>query len=80
MAGPKISLAQQLEEAERELEQRAKVYPRLVGSGAMRQSVADFHVNRMKAVAETLRWLQANETAIKARLDRAAALEEETHA
>lgn len=62
----KFSLAAQIEEVERELEYRAKVYPRIVSSRAMTQSVSDMHVDRMKAVLATLRWLQANETDVRA--------------
>ena len=42
----KFSLAAQIEEIDRELE---KVYPSLVKSRGMRQSVADFHVARLTA-------------------------------
>lgn len=68
----KISLAQQIEELERELHMRADVYPRLVRSGKMRQSIADYQIERMKAALETLRWLQTNEAAIKAKVGNAA--------
>ena len=61
----KFSLQAQIEEVQRELEQRAKVYPSLVKSRGMRQSVADFHVARMEAVKATLLWLQQNETEIR---------------
>ena len=61
----KFSIDQQIEEVERELALRAKVYPRQVSSGTMRQSIADFHVARMQAVLTTLRWLRDHETEIK---------------
>jgi hypothetical protein len=32
----------------------------------MRSSEVEFHITRMKAVLTTLRWLQANETTIRA--------------
>lgn len=62
---PKVSLAQQFEEVEREIKLREGVYPRQVSSGKMRQSVADYHLERMRAVAKTLRWLILNEEKIK---------------
>ena len=60
-----ISLAQQIEEIEREIKMRVGVYPRQVSSGKMRQSVADYHMERMKAVLRTLEWLRENEAEIK---------------
>ena len=60
-----ISLAQQIEEVEREIALRERVYPHQVASGKMRQSVADYHLDRMRAVFRTLTWLQENEEAIK---------------
>ncbi len=56
-----ISLAQQIEEVERELGLRKGVYARAVASGKMRQSVADYHMQRLRAVLETLQRLQAIE-------------------
>jgi len=55
-----MSLAQQIEEVERELKLRREVYPRMIAKGALRQSVADYHMQRMQAVLETLRRLQEN--------------------
>lgn len=60
-----VSLAQQIEEVEREIALRKRVYPHQVSSGKMRQSVADYHLGRMQAVYRTLLWLQENEEAIK---------------
>lgn len=65
----KFSLSQQIEEVERELGQRRNVYPRLVSSGKMRQSIADYQTERLEAVKRTLEWLRDNEEAIKAHLD-----------
>jgi len=62
----KISLAQQIDEIDRELGQRAKVYPRLVASGKLRQSHADFQVDRLKAARATIVWMAENEQAIRA--------------
>lgn len=50
----KFSLGQQLEEVERELALRKRVYPSMVARGQMRESLADYHVARMEAVRETL--------------------------
>lgn len=68
----KLSLHAQIEEVEREIALRKSVYPRLVASGKMRESVAELHTQRMQAVADTLRWLEANEATIKAKVETAA--------
>lgn len=68
-----FSLNQQIEEVERELDQRSRVYPRLISTGKLRQSIADYQVGRMEAVKRTLEWLRDNETAIKATLGKDAA-------
>jgi hypothetical protein len=62
------SLSAQIEEVEREILLRGRVYPHQVASRKMRQSVADMHLDRMRAVLRTLEWLRANETAIKAKV------------
>jgi hypothetical protein len=67
-AGPKISLAQQIEEVDRELALRKDVYEVAVSKAKMRRAVADYHMGRMVAVRNTLAWLQANEALIKQRL------------
>jgi hypothetical protein len=54
-----FSLREQIEEVERELALRARVYPGQVRMGKMRQSIADYHMNRMRAVRDTLMQLQA---------------------
>lgn len=64
MANP-ISIGAQIEEAEREIRLREGVYQRQVSSGKMRQSVADMHLERMRAILRTLQWLQANEETIR---------------
>jgi hypothetical protein len=53
-----FSLAQQIEEVERELKLRERVYPNLVRKLEMRQSIADYHMARMQAVLETLMALE----------------------
>ncbi len=49
------TLQQQIAEVERELRQRAHVYPRLIGSGKMTRTKADWHTTLMQAVLETLK-------------------------
>lgn len=66
--GIKLSLASQIAEIDRELGQRKLVYPRLVASRGMRQSLADLQIAHLVAVRDTLIWLQANEALIKHRL------------
>jgi hypothetical protein len=61
----KFSLAQQIEEVQRELGLRENVYARLVIKGEMRQAVADYHLERMQAALKSLKWLQRHETKIK---------------
>ena len=64
----KISIAQQIEEVDRELALRKRVYPVEVSRGRMRKSIADYHVARLEAVRNTLAWLQANEAKIEGAL------------
>jgi hypothetical protein len=59
------SLSMQLEEVEYELRMREAVYPRLVTRKTLRESEAKFHIERMEAVAKTLRWLIVNQDEIK---------------
>jgi hypothetical protein len=61
----KISLAQQIEEVDRELKMRAAVYPRQVTSGKLRQGEADYQIERLEAVRDTLNWLAKHEKRIK---------------
>ena len=44
-----FSLTSQIEEVDRELEQRKAVYPSLVASRSMRQSIAEFQITRGRA-------------------------------
>lgn len=64
----KFSLSAQISEINRELSQRAKVYPPLIAKGKLRKSEADYHVAAMTAVRDTLQWLSENELLIKQRL------------
>ena len=62
----KVSLQSQIAAVQREIGQRQKVYPRLVGKGTLRQSEADLLIEHMRAVEATLLWFQSNETEIRA--------------
>jgi hypothetical protein len=50
----KISLRAQLEEVERELKLRQRVYAHQISVGKMRMSVAEYHMLRLRAVKRTL--------------------------
>lgn len=56
----RISIDQQIEELETELKIRADVFPRLVRTHKMRQSVADFRNERLNAAITSLKWLKEN--------------------
>jgi hypothetical protein len=60
----KVSLAQQIEEVEREIALREDVYKRKY-TGRDR-SRGEFHLARMRAVLATLQWLAAEEATIRA--------------
>ena len=49
-----IDLEHQIKCVDRELKQRARVYPRLVAKGSMTQQQAEYEVEAMKAVRATL--------------------------
>jgi hypothetical protein len=59
-----IPIAQQLEEVQREIALREREYPRQVASGEMRQSVAVYRMECMRAVLRALEWLRDNQAAI----------------
>jgi len=60
-----VSLNQQIDEVKRELSKRDEVYPHQVATGKLRQSIADFQMERMRAVLRTLEWLQKYESQIR---------------
>lgn len=60
-----VSLNQQIEEVERELEYRSKVYPRLYDAGKLQRSKGEYFELRMRAVLQTLNWLKTNEAEIR---------------
>lgn len=64
----KLSIHAQIEEVQREIELRRKVYPHQVATGKMRESVAALHIQRMEAVLTTLQWLRDNEAAIRSKV------------
>jgi hypothetical protein len=53
-----FSLREQIEEVEREIALRMRVYPGQIRMGKMRVSVAEYHMNRIRAVLDTLIQLQ----------------------
>ena len=62
----KISLAQQLQEAEREFAISKSVYPSLVARKKMKESEMKFRLAAKGAIIGTLRWLRDNEAAVRA--------------
>jgi hypothetical protein len=54
MTARTFSLAQQIDEIERELEEHRKALPRLVGGRRTRESVAQFQIGRLEAALATL--------------------------
>lgn len=58
-----VSINQQIEEVERELQLRRTVFPRLVAKRRYSQSEADYLMRRMEAVLDTLRWCRENRDA-----------------
>jgi hypothetical protein len=52
---PTIPYSEQLKEVRRELAKRETVFPRFVAEGKMSQRKADYHMEAMRAVAETLK-------------------------
>lgn len=63
----RFSLNQQIDELEREQRERRNVYARLVASGKLRQSVAEFQTERLAAAIRTLQWLEKHEQIIRER-------------
>jgi hypothetical protein len=57
MSEMKISLRAQLEEVDRELTLRQRVYSHQISVGKMRASVAEYHMLRLRAVQRTLETL-----------------------
>lgn len=57
-----ISLRLQIQEVVREISLRENVYPKWVHAGKMRRGEADEHLERMRAVLQTLERLEAQDT------------------
>lgn len=64
--GPARTLVAQIQEVERELALRERVYSRETNPAKGSENVE--HMLRMECVLRTLRWLQTNEVKIKAML------------
>ena len=60
MAKAMITIEQQLACVQREIKMRERVYPKWVGSGKMQAAKANYELQAMRAVAETLKGLQPN--------------------
>ena len=58
-----FSLEAQIEEVEREIEMRKRVYPRMIVARSLKQGQADYYVARMQAVHTTLTALLAKQRA-----------------
>lgn len=58
-----FSLAQQIEEVQREIAMREDVYKRKYSGRD--QSRGEFHLARMRAVLKTLEWLREHETDVR---------------
>lgn len=67
---PKLSICEQVDAAERELQRRHKSYPYKVKNGDMTD--AEFHValNEMRAIRNTLRVFERLETEVRATIAR----------
>ncbi len=61
----RINIKQQIACVKREIKQREKVYPGLVYAGKLRQVEADWQIMAMKAVLQTLEWIELHRVDIK---------------
>jgi hypothetical protein len=61
-----IPLIDQIACARREIALRESVYPSWVARQRMTKESADLELERMRAVLQTLEWLQRNETKVRA--------------
>jgi hypothetical protein len=60
-----FSIEAQVAEVEREIKMRIEVYARQIAAGKMRRSVADYHIDCMRAVLDTLMRVGFNTTRSK---------------
>jgi phosphatidylserine decarboxylase len=58
---PPVTLDEQIAEVAREIELRKRVYPGFVARMKMDQEEAERHLERMRAVHQTLMWFKRNE-------------------
>ena len=63
---PKVPIAGQIAEVQREIQLRRNFYPRQVASGKMREGEAEMCMRRIEAVLATLFFCQEHETDIRA--------------
>lgn len=68
MAARPVSLNEQIAEVVRESALRENVYPGLIARGKLKQREADYCMERLRGVLDTLLWLRNNEHLIKQRL------------
>lgn len=68
-----IPLADQIVEVEREIRNRARLYPEWIKRGRLTQPVADQKLAALRAVQSTLTWLERHEHWIKPEAERRAA-------
>jgi hypothetical protein len=61
----KISLSQQIEGIDWELQRRNAEFPGLISRGKLRESEADYQMERLRAARSTLEWLLENEDFVK---------------
>jgi hypothetical protein len=69
MTATKVSLGQQIEEIDYELAQRRIVYARIkdrAGPGSLKARECDYHMARLRAVRDTLAWMQRHEAELRA--------------
>ncbi|MCX5497302.1 hypothetical protein OSH11_21575 [Kaistia dalseonensis] len=61
----KVSLNQQVEEILRIIHESHGTYPGQVARGKLRQSIADYQLQRQEAICVTLEWLRGSEAEIR---------------
>lgn len=61
----KVSIIGQIGEVEREISMRERVYPHQVATGKMKEAEAALLIDRMRAVRDTLLFVQRHEQAFR---------------
>lgn len=64
--GARVTLADQITEAEKTVRERVRSWPQRIEAGRITVPKAGHKLAAMRAIASTLRWLAANEAWIKA--------------